>query len=462
MSEAEKNEASKPESGSDKLSLRERLQRKKPVQPVVAEPVQKLDERDLSYGFGSKADLFDRYLESELEKDLRDAFSGEDMAELMGGKGPRKKGPDQAASGSMRKGRVISIRGKDVFLDVGGRIQGVMALQQFGSEPPAIGSEVEVHIEGYDPDGLLILSRKGAAVEADWSSVTQGMLVEARVTETNKGGLSVEVNGIRGFMPISQIELYRIEDLAPYVNQKLLCLVTEVDREDRNLVVSRRALLEKERNEQRDKVWSDLAEGQVKEGMVRLVKPFGAFVDLGGVDGLLPVGEMSWQRVQDPSEIVQPGTKVKVQVLRIDRENRKVTLGLRQLTTSPWDQAGMNYSQGTIASGKVTRIMDFGAFVELEPGVEGLVHLSELAPQRVHRVSEIVKPDQQVTVKVLSLDVPNRRISLSIKAALQAAEPISAPEEQAAEPEEAPTLKKGKPFTPTRGGLGGGKPLFPG
>src|SRR5207244_12093259 len=164
--------------------------------------------------------------------------------------------------------------------------------------------EVDVHIEGYDAqNGLLLLSRLGAAVHADWSSVAAGMLVEARITATNKGGLEVDVNGIRGFMPISQIDLYRVEDTEQYVNQRLRCLVTEVNPEERNLVVSRRALLEKEREEAREKLWAELAEGQVREGVVRSVRDFGAFVDLGGVDGLLHVSEMSWSRVQTPAEL---------------------------------------------------------------------------------------------------------------------------------------------------------------
>src|SRR5262249_9526753 len=226
------------------------------------------------------------------EKDIQDALGGADMDQLVG-EGQRGRKPGQPEPGP-RKGRVISVRGKDVFIDVGGRIQGVMPVDQFEEGLPAPGTEVEVHIEGYDPDGLLVRTKKGAAVEADWSSVAPGMIVEARVTATNKGGLSVDVNGIRGFMPISQVEMFRVDDLAPYVNQRLRCLVTEVDREERNLVVSRRALFEKEREESREKLWTEIAEGQVREGTVRSVKPFGAFVDLGGADGLLPVGEMSW------------------------------------------------------------------------------------------------------------------------------------------------------------------------
>ncbi len=219
------------------------------------------------------------------------------------------------------------------------------------------------------------------------------------MTATNKGGLSVDVNGIRGFLPISQIDLYRIENAEQFVNQRLNCLVTEVNPQERNLVVSRRALLEKEREETREKLWQELAEGQVRTGTVRSVREFGAFVDLGGVDGLLHVSEMSWKRIQDPSQVVQLGQTVQVVVLRIDREHRKVSLGLKQLTASPWDAAPATYPANSVAKGTVTRLMDFGTFVELEPGVEGLVRNSELANHRVRRVADVVQPGQEVHVR---------------------------------------------------------------
>src|SRR5262249_52800644 len=229
---------------------------------------------------------------------------------------------------------------------------------------------------------------------------------------TNKGGLQVDVNGIRGFLPISQIDLYRVENVEQFVNQRLLCMVVEVNPTERNLVVSRRALLEREREENRQKLWAELEEGQVREGIVRLVKPFGAFVDLGGVDGLIPVSEMSWKRVADPSEIVQPGHKVVVMVLRLDREANKVTLSLRQAISNPWDDVQLRFPEQSVASGTVTRIADFGAFVELEPGIEGLVHISELSGQRVRRVGEVVQVGQQVQVRVLAIDKSQKRMSL--------------------------------------------------
>ncbi|HLJ92033.1 MAG TPA: S1 RNA-binding domain-containing protein [Gemmataceae bacterium] len=389
-------------------------------------------------------------LDAAIERELQEAMGGLSDKELYGEPAQQHRKQPAGPEQGQKKARVVAVHGSDVFLDVpGGRTQGILSLAHFPEGSPAVGSEVEVHIEGYDAqNGLLLLSRKGAAVHADWSSVAAGMIVEARVTATNKGGLEVNVNGIRGFMPISQIDLYRVEDTEQFVNQRLRCMVTEVNPQERNLVVSRRDLLEKEREEARAKLWQELAEGQIREGIVRSVRDFGAFVDLGGVDGLLHISEMSWSRVEDASKIVQPGQAVKVIVLKVDREKQKVSLGLRQLMPSPWDTVDANYPTNTAVKGKVTRLMDFGAFVELEPGVEGLVHISELAPQRVRRVADVVQVGQEVRVMVLDVDRNQRRISLSLKAAMpkEAEEP---------EEEEEVEVKPRRPrTTPLRGGLG--------
>ena len=391
-----------------------------------------------------------RDLDAQIEREFQEMMGGVSDQELYGQPAPAPRPPAEGAS-PRKIAKVVAVRGQDVFLDVpGGRAPGVLPVTQFSEGAPVPGSEVEVEIEGYDQsNGLLLLSRKGAAVHANWSSVATGMIVEARVTATNKGGLTVDVNGIRGFMPISQIDLYRVDNPEQFVNQKLRCLITEVSVEERNLVVSRRALEEKEREEAREKLWQELAEGQTREGIVRSVKDFGAFVDLGGVDGLLHVSEMSWARVDKAEQVVQPGQKIKVLVLKLDRDKRKVSLGLKQLLPSPWDTVELNYPEGTTAKGKITRLMDFGAFVELEPGIEGLVHISELAPQRVRRVSDIVQAGQEVQVVVLAIDRDQRRISLSLKAAL------AKPEEAQDEPEEDVPARPSRPrTTPLRGGLG--------
>jgi small subunit ribosomal protein S1 len=392
-----------------------------------------------------------RDLDAEIENELEAALAGFPAEDLLAPE-PKQAQTETPAGQNRKKGKVHAIHGPDVFIDVpGGRSQGVLPLDQFPDGAPAIGTEVEFHIEGYDrANGLLLLSRLGAAVHADWSSIAEGMTVEARITAANKGGLEVDVNSIRGFLPISQIELYRVENIESYINQRLLCMVIEVVPSERNLVVSRRALLEREREEQCQKLWAEIAEGQILSGIVRSVRDFGAFVDLGGADGLLHVSEMSWQRVQDPTTIVQPGQTVKVVVLRVDREKRKLSLGLKQLQASPWDDIETRYPPSTVLNGKVTRIMDFGAFVELEPGLEGLVHVSELAPHRVWRVADVVQEGQEVKVMVLTVDPEQRRISLSLKAAMPKEEPKKEDEE-----EEEDYKPPRPPTTPLRGGLGG-------
>jgi small subunit ribosomal protein S1 len=429
----------------------------RPEKDFKDEPQQQMPEIDEPHRSNVSLRELDSLIEREMQEAMGD-FTGKDVM----GSDSRKEQAKPGSGSQQKKAKIISIHGPDVFLEIpGGRSQGLLPALQFPEGIPEIGTEVDVHIDGYDnANGLLILSRMGAAVHVDWSSVAEGQTVEARVTGTNKGGLSVEVNGIRGFMPISQIDLYRVENPEQFLNQRLTCIVTEARPDEKNLVVSRRGLLEKERELQREKTWAELAEGQIREGVVRSLKEFGAFVDIGGVDGLLHLSEMSWQRVQKPEDVVQPGQTVRVVVLKIDRETRKVGLGLRQLQSSPWDTIDNNYPPKSIVKGTVTRTQDFGAFVELEPGIEGLIHISELATHRVRRVTDIVKVGQEVTVMVLGTDRAQRRMSLSIKAAEAAnAPPPAEPEPEPEEP--AAPVKPPRPrTTPLRGGTGDGKPLF--
>lgn len=399
-----------------------------------------------------------RDLDAEIADELEAALQGMDDKSFYAADDSKRAREKAAAQGDTgrKKGKVISIHGPDIFIDVpGGRGQGVLTMEHFPDGPPKIGEEVEISIEGYDgQNGLLLLSRRGAAVHADWSSVAEGMIVEARVLEANKGGLAVDVNGIRGFMPISQIDRARVENTAQFVNQKLLCIVTDVDKEQRNLIVSRRAHLEKEREEQRAKLWEELQEGQVRTGVVGNVRDFGAFVDIGGIDGLLHVSEISWKRVGNATEVLQAGQMIKVVVLKVDREKMKLSLGLKQLETNPWDNIHDRYAAGRVVKGTVTRTMDFGAFVELEPGVEGLVHISELARNRVMRVADIVKPGQEVEVKILSVDAEQRRISLSLREALPA-ELVKQEEEAEGEADiiDEPVPER-KRHNPLKGGVG--------
>jgi small subunit ribosomal protein S1 len=398
-----------------------------------------------------------RELDDQIEAELQAAMGGLSENELYGDPKQRRAKP---VPGAERKqtGKVIAIHGGDVFVDMPGqRSQGVLSLQQFDGQTPAIGSEVEFEVEGYVPgEGLIQLTRKGAAKkDVDWSSVANGMIVEARVTGTNKGGLAVEVNGIRGFLPVSQIDLYRVEHPEQFVNQRLRCVITEVSPEDRNLVVSRRALLERERELQRDQLWADLEEGQTRTGTVRSVRPFGVFVDIGGADGLVPMSELSWARVADASQLVSPGQQVQVYVAKVDREARKIGLSLRRLTASPWDTITDRLHPGDRVKGKITRLMEFGAFMEVEPGIEGLIHVSELAPQRVRRPRDVVQEGQEVEAQVLTIDSAQRRIGLSLKAALM--KPTVEEPEEPEEPDPTPKPERKRNYT-LRGGTGAAGP----
>jgi small subunit ribosomal protein S1 len=300
------------------------------------------------------------------------------------------------------------------------------------------------------------------AVVANWSSVARGMVVEAKVTgaNANKTGLTVEVNGIKGFMPAREVDLYRTENIEALVNQRLKCEVIEVEPSERNLIVSRRALLERERMRLAEQFWAEVEEGQVRTGTVRNIKPFGAFVDLGSCDGLIPISELSWSRVSDPSEIVKIGQKVEVVVHRLDKDTRKVTLSLRQTIRSPWDDFAEEHKSGSRVQGKVSRIADFGAFVEVAPGVEGLIHVSELSTQRVRRVRDVVQEGKLLEVEVQSIDVQARRMSLSLKS-LKAAEEAAVDEAEAAEEAEdrkaaAEKLSARTANPNLRGGVGSG------
>src|SRR5262245_17017613 len=378
--------------------------------------------------------------------------------------------PQAAGTAKQRKkGRVVGIHGKDVFVEVpGGRSQGVLPLQQFEGRTPTIGEEVEFDVERYDgANGLLVLTREGSAqVVTDWSSVALHMIVEARVTGTNKNktGLTIEVNGIKGFLPASQLDLYRVEDLDQFLNQRLKVQVVELNPDERNLIVSRRALLERERAQKAEQFWTSISEGQVRKGIVKSVKAFGAFVDLGGADGLIPVSEFSWQRVNDLSQYVQVGQEVQVLVSRLDHDARKIALSIKQLTTSPFDEFAQRVKAGARITGKVTRLADFGAFVELEPGVEGLIHVSELSTQRVRRVRDIVQEGQAVEVEVLSVDPASRRIGLSLKAIAKEQEDAvdaAAEAERQADVKAAEERMANRPVNPNlRGGIGSSATRF--
>jgi small subunit ribosomal protein S1 len=398
--------------------------------------------------------------DDELEAELNEAMEGFDASTIDVGRPGRTRAADrshvpkgqvgQEERSGLQKAKVIAIRGQDVFLDLGAKSEGVVPLSQFDDKPPAVGDVIDVVFDRFDKDeGLLVMSVKGAAVQATWANLRKDLIVEARVVKEIKGGLEVEVNGIRGFLPMGQVELGRIEETKPYINQKLRVLVTEADQRQRNLVVSRRELLQREREEQREKTWASLEEGQVRKGIVRSVRDFGAFVDLGGVDGLVHVSDLSWSRDKKPGDLLKLGDEVEVKVLKIDRVAQKVGLGLKQLAPSPWDDIEDRYERGQTIKGKVTRLMDFGAFVEIEPGIEGLIHVSELANRKVYRVKDYVQPGQEVEVRLLDIDPEAKRIALSMKPL-----PVAPAPEPDQEDDDAPSAPKPERKVPLKGGLG--------
>ena len=410
---------------------------------------------------------WDADLEAELEAALEGFDAGKMYVESERTRFDDRKHVPQGARGQeatpgTRQGKVICVRSKSVFVDLGAKSEGVVPVEQFTEGLPEPGSMIEVVVDRFDTaEGILLLSLKGAAVEASWENLRKGLIVEAKGCKTNKGGLEVEVNGIRGFIPIGQLAIGRIDDAGVYVGQKLRAVVTEANQREKNLVLSVRDLLEIERAEQREKTWATLEEGQVRHGIVRSVKDFGAFVDLGGVDGLLHIAEMSWSRLADASSLIKVGQELDVKILKIDRENRKLSLGLKQLTPSPWDRVEEKYKRGMTVKGKVTKLMEFGAFVEIEPGVEGLVHVSELANNRVRRVSDIVQPGQEVEVRILKIELEAKKMSLSLRPAMSIAPPEgkAGAASEAEEPDDdTPPPPKPERKVPLKGGLGDADP----
>ena len=407
-------------------------------------------------------------LDSEMEREIAEALaSGEipgaiaDPTPAAPASGaapaPAKVNEEDLEPGHRLKATVQAIAGENVILDVGMRSSGCLPGKQFEGKLPEVGAKLDVVVDSYNAaEGLILCSLpKATRSVSGWSEVQVGQIVDCIVNKTNKGGLEVTVNALRGFLPAGQVDYGFVSNMESFVGQKLRVKVTEVNPQKKNLVVSRRAFLEIERAERRDEMWKTVAVGQTLPGVVKTIKEYGAFIDLGGLDGLLHVGEISWQRINHPSDILKEGQQVEVQIVGIDREKNKISLGMRQLTKNPWSDIEAKYPVGAEVVGTVTRTSDFGAFVLLEEGIEGLIHISELEYRRVHRVTDVVKEGQEVRTKVLSIDLPKRRIALSLKA-LQA-KPEAAPRKEDADlaPSGAVPYER-KRKGPLKGGTAGG------
>ncbi|MCC6427625.1 MAG: S1 RNA-binding domain-containing protein [Phycisphaerales bacterium] len=345
------------------------------------------------------------------------------VAAVASGGRPGIRGPRVVQAGrEMRPGRVVSVGPTDIFLEFGPKELGVVQRAEFKEEElPKVADTIEVVVQKRDADGLIICVRPGTVQKADWELLEAGQTVQAKVVGVNKGGLDLEVAGHRAFMPAGQVSIDRIPDLSVLIGEKLTCVVTRVDRAGRgNIVLSRRDLLAEERKAKAAALKATLAEGQVLDGVVRKIMPFGVFVDIGGLDGLVHVSDLTYDRVaygeKGIAKYAQEGQAVKVQVLRIEPEGDRISLGMKQVLGDPFAQTASQLVEGAEVTGRIKNIAEFGAFVELAPGVEGLVHISEIDHKRVNKVSDVLKPDEVVQAKILKIDSQTRRISLSIKA----------------------------------------------
>ncbi|MDK2820245.1 MAG: small subunit ribosomal protein ispH, lytB [Clostridia bacterium] len=348
--------------------------------------------------------------------------------------------------GSIIAGKVVQINDNEVLVDVGGKSEGVISLTELTHrnindphEVVSVGDNIDVMVlRPENEEGHPVLSKRRADRRVAWQNLEEKFAkdeeIQGEVMEVVKGGLLVDV-GVRGFVPASLVERGYVEDLSTYVGKTLRLKVIELDRGKNKIVLSRKAILDKEYEEQREATWNELEVGQVRKGIVRRLTNFGAFVDLGGVDGLLHVSEISWGRVEHPKDVLSEGEEIEVKVLGINREEGKVSLGLKQLISNPWNTAAERYPIGTVVEGKVLRIAPFGAFVEVEPGIEGLVHISQMANKHVEKPEDVVSIGDTVPVKVLGVDQDAQRMSLSMRQANNENKPKKAAPKQVEKPQ---------------------------
>ncbi len=322
---------------------------------------------------------------------------------------------------SIVKGRVVAIDRKGVVVDIGAKSEGIVDFSEFSEDELKIGTEIEVMIEWPEQEGnpTLLLSKRKADRKRKWKEVLEkcheGQVITGLVTRKIKGGLLVDI-GVPVFLPASQVSLRRARDISEYIGQELECEIIKIDEARENIVVSRRKMQEAQRENLKKTLLGGLNEGDVREGIVKNIADFGAFVDLGGIDGLLHITDMSWGRIQHPSEVVSLNDEIKVKILKIDRERERIALGLKQLTSSPWEGIAERYPVSSKQKGKIVNIMSYGAFVKLEEGIEGLVHISEMSwTRRVTDPREFVTLDQEVEVVVLGVNEEKQEISLGMK-----------------------------------------------
>ncbi|ABG04971.1 SSU ribosomal protein S1P [Rubrobacter xylanophilus DSM 9941] len=328
--------------------------------------------------------------------------------------------------GDIVEGEVVRIDKDEVLVDIGYKSEGLIPANELtirkGADPKDVvelGQRIEALVlQKEDADGRLILSAKRAAFERAWNKIEEAYReqrnVEGPVIEVVKGGLILDI-GLRGFLPASLVDIRRVRNLEEYLGRRLECKVIELNRSRNNVVLSRRAVLEEERKEERERILNSLNEGDIVKGTVSNLVDFGAFVDLDGIDGLIHISELSWNHVDHPSEVVQVGEEVEVKVLEVDRERERISLGLKQTRKDPWQEVVERVNVGDVIHGRVTKLVSFGAFVEVAEGVEGLIHISELAEHHVETPDEIVRSGDEVDARVIDVDPRRRRLSLSLR-----------------------------------------------
>lgn len=332
-------------------------------------------------------------------------------------------------SGDVVKGIVISASNDSVFVNIGYMADGVISREEFSHDPMVNlkeevkpGDELFVYIlEVNDGEGNVSLSKIKAEEYKVWDefeeSLNEGKTLEVKINEVVKGGVTANVKGVRAFIPASQVSSKYVEDLKEFIGKTLTVKVIELDKDKRKVVLSRKEVEKAEAEVKKDEVWSTLTKGERRTGVVTRLAKFGAFVDLGGIDGLIHVSDLSWKRISDPAEVVSVGDKVEVYVIGFDKAKGRISLGLKEVAQNPWNNAANKFKVNDIVEGTVVRTTDFGAFVEIAEGVEGLVHISQVAEERVTKVSAVLNQGDKVKVKILEMDLKNQKLSLSIKEA---------------------------------------------
>lgn len=385
-----------------------------PTEPLPVQP--STSDRATGNGDSPSMEAIDREVAEAMA-----SMDAADLADLGGGisSSDADLSPEMLAPGTEITGTVASLTDDEVLLEFGPKVQGILPRSQFGKkEVVEVGRRIDVVVEGFDKSSeMLTVNRRGAAIRASWTNLSVGAIVQGKVTGMNKGGLEIDLNGIRAFMPASQADTSPMKDISVLLGENVKCEVVELDRRNKNVLVSRRKLLEKEAAEKRAQLKDELEVGQTRKGIVGNITDYGAFVDIGGMDGLLHIRDLSWGSVERVSDILEPGQEIEVRILKIDTERDRISLGLKQCLPDPWKGVEDKYPVESAQKVRVVRLADFGAFAELESGVDGLIPISEMGWTRINQTSDVVTVGDLVDVVVIRVEPGKRRIALSMKQA---------------------------------------------